>query len=593
MTNEHLQAFTTWLNLAKLIYPDARLEVTNDRNVYKLIYTCPKHGLLSSGYGGNGIKAITKTIASMLDKKHLCLSCMATAQLTKTLAQNTIDIKALILKRYTAGYGLLVEFLGMRETDKMCKFKCPEHGVFYKLRNAYRDNSKFTCEGCSGGLGGGAVKDDTSFIVALAKSKHVLADGEVYTGSYGKLKLKCVTHDETFTITPNAWLAAKKEPILCKSCKREHLSKPNTRLSLAQVNKGLKADNLNLKCLEYGGAMYLNKWECLVKECKYKWEAIGGSYEYINNTRCCPKCALGRSTKEKEVYNFVLTLAPDAIFSHRLYPKLDKRSFVELDIYVPSKNLAIEFNGTYWHSSAMLKRAKSTVTEVKSRHESKTWECNEVGIKLLHIWEHDWQDNQSIVKSMITSALVKQPNIKSELTKGKIVTDLNIINTFYKANSLQGKIEGDNLTLALTYNKANVLMVTLKPYTNLLNTYEITRIASTLNVVGGIEKLLTYFIDTYMPDNIIGYSDQQYSKGLGYEKLGFTKTEVIKADYKVVWASGKTNIILDKSSILKANLIKIFGSRFDKSKSIFKNCISLNLHRIYDAGRVKWELNPA
>lgn len=589
MTDEKQKAFSIWLNLVKVLYPDAKLVPSiNPKNNYRILYTCPTHGLLYLGYG-NGVSGLNKVINNIPNKKHLCQSCSATAQLTKTLAQNTEDIKKLILTRHLAGMGLLVEFLGMRKIDKECKFKCPEHGIFYKNRNAYRDNIIYTCEGCS--KGSGLRQNDSRFILALNKSKRVLANGEIYKGSYTPIKLLCVKHNKTFNVVPNTFVSAKKEPIGCAQCRCEYLSKPNTKLTLLQVNKSLKIKNNKIKCIEYGGSLYLNKWQCLDKHCKYEWEKIGSSWEHLEENKGCPKCATGRSLQEKFLYEFVLSLAPDAMFSYRLYLNNDKRKFLELDIYVPSKNLAIEFNGTYWHSSAMIKRANSTITKVKNRHADKTNACLNKGIKLLHIWEHDWQDKKELIKNIIKSALIKQPNINCSLTEIKVITNLKIINNFYAKNSIHGTVKSVNITLALKYNNEYVLIITLKPVLNLIKTYEIVKIATSLNVVGGIEKILTYFISNYKPENIIGYSDQQYSKGLGYKKLGFIKTVVTKSNYKVIWAMGKINKILDKSSILKSNLIKVFGSKFDKSKTVAENCSNLNLHKIYDAGKIKWELN--
>ena len=49
----------------------------------------------------------------------------------------------------------------------------------------------------------------------------------------------------------------------------------------------------------------------------------------------------------------------------------------ELDIYIPSKSLAIEFNGTYWHNSNIKKR---------NYHQDKTLECDSKGIRLMRLY---------------------------------------------------------------------------------------------------------------------------------------------------------------------------------------------------------------
>ena len=58
---------------------------------------------------------------------------------------------------------------------------------------------------------------------------------------------------------------------------------------------------------------------------------------------------------------------------------------LELDIFMPTLNKAVEYNGEYWHSF------KETI----GRDKIKLQECAKVGIKLLVIKEQDWIDNKT------------------------------------------------------------------------------------------------------------------------------------------------------------------------------------------------------
>lgn len=52
---------------------------------------------------------------------------------------------------------------------------------------------------------------------------------------------------------------------------------------------------------------------------------------------------------------------------------------------------------------------------------------------------------------------------------------------------------------------------------------------SGVRVVGGMGKLLQFFIDEVHPDDIMSYADTSYiDKGETYEKLGFTKEALIE-----------------------------------------------------------------
>ena len=63
-----------------------------------------------------------------------------------------------------------------------------------------------------------------------------------------------------------------------------------------------------------------------------------------------------------------------------------------MDIYIPSKNIAIEYYGIYWHSELYVD---------KDYHLNKTELCNDKGVKLIHIFEDEWVNKQDIVKSRL------------------------------------------------------------------------------------------------------------------------------------------------------------------------------------------------
>lgn len=64
----------------------------------------------------------------------------------------------------------------------------------------------------------------------------------------------------------------------------------------------------------------------------------------------------------------------------------------QLDIYLPDLKLAIEVNGNYWHSIGRLSFNKQL---------EKTELCECKGIRLIHIWEHEWRQNQEFIKELL------------------------------------------------------------------------------------------------------------------------------------------------------------------------------------------------
>ena len=82
------------------------------------------------------------------------------------------------------------------------------------------------------------------------------------------------------------------------------------------------------------------------------------------------------------------------LFSYRNIIK-KSRSIIfplELDIYIPELKLAIEVNGDYWHQAEH---------KDKGYHINKTNLCESKGIRLIHIWEHEWNQNKEFIQSLL------------------------------------------------------------------------------------------------------------------------------------------------------------------------------------------------
>lgn len=93
----------------------------------------------------------------------------------------------------------------------------------------------------------------------------------------------------------------------------------------------------------------------------------------------CPVCNSGRQTSfaEQAVYYYVKKVFPDAI---NRYTDIFHKG-MELDIYIPSMKLGIEYDGKAWHKA-----------DKRSREEKKYRICKENGIRLLRIMEEPPQN---------------------------------------------------------------------------------------------------------------------------------------------------------------------------------------------------------
>lgn len=111
----------------------------------------------------------------------------------------------------------------------------------------------------------------------------------------------------------------------------------------------------------------------------------------------CPICAYGlhMSSGQEGMTSWLRgLLGSDAVESNRSGILDGKR---ELDIWIPSKGIAVEYNGLYWHNEDHCGTTSAF---------DKWSECRRKGIRLLTVWDDDWQRRRSLVKRVVGSIIM-------------------------------------------------------------------------------------------------------------------------------------------------------------------------------------------
>ena len=233
----------------------------------------------------------------------------------------------------------------------------------------------------------------------------------------------------------------------------------------------------------------------------------------------CPKCMRLISNKENDLYNFILSIYNGKIIRRDrkiLYP-------LELDIYIPDKNLAIEFNGTYWHSSKY---------KDKNYHLNKSKECEDKGIRLIHIWEYEWDNDRQrpILENIIKNALGINENKIYARKCNIIIKQSKEMRDFFNKNNIQGFRPG-KFAVCLEYKNEIVMAYMFGHCYFGKGKYEceVIRGATKLGytVVGGASKIWNYFINNYNYNNCVYYVDYNYFNGnsLPYLNLKYIDTK--------------------------------------------------------------------
>lgn len=254
----------------------------------------------------------------------------------------------------------------------------------------------------------------------------------------------------------------------------------------------------------------------------------------------------------------------------------------ELDILIPIKNLAIEFNGLYWHSD---------IYKDKNYHLNKTIECNKKGIDLLHIFEDEWLEKSVIVKSIIKNKLgLCDKRIYARNCEIRVVNKSEE-KLFLNSNHIQGFV-GSNVSYGLYHNGELISIMTFGGlrkslgYNSKNGSYEMLRFCNKLNysVVGGASKLFKHFVKKNNPKQIISYSDMRYFDGSLYNKLGFELVNQTKPNYFYVINHNRENRFKYRKDVL-------VKEGFDKSLTEKEIMKSRGYNRIWDCGNKKWVIN--
>lgn len=365
-----------------------------------------------------------------------------------------------------------------------------------------------------------------------------------------------------------------------------------------RIKKIYESEDNRIQCLECGEWLisitnsHLNTHDGMTKneyKQKYNVQMLSSneyrkrlSKQYYQNTNLLNSNSW-RSKYEQEICDLLTYLNIDFISNH-------KKFGFDIDIFIHSHNLAIEFNGLYWHS-------EYAGGKTEFYHLNKTKECEKLGIHLIHIFEDEWRNQQNIVVSRLKNLLGKTENIvyarKCEIRE----VNYQYASNFLKNNHLQGSITTIKVRLGLFNQNELVSLMTFGLPRNATGNkikqegqWELQRFCNKLNfnVVGGASKLLKYFEETFTPKKIFSFADRRWTSTLKdslYDELGFSLTSKGSPNY---WYLVEDNKRHHRFNFTKHNILKLFP-KAKSELSEWNNMIELGFDRIWDCGSLKYE----
>jgi hypothetical protein len=266
------------------------------------------------------------------------------------------------------------------------------------------------------------------------------------------------------------------------------------------------------------------------------------------NDELCTILSPGSHNKNTFIENFV----KDILNKYNVEYVTNTKDVIppkELDIYIPSKKIAIECNGVFWHSDKW---------KDENYHYNKYIECQKQGVQLISIWEDQVYKKPEIIESIILSKLniykkIIDSNYFIGLPDSKEYLEfmfINNINGVYACGIKIGLYYNGELMSVMCFSKINKDSYILQGYHQKLFT----------NIVNGHIVLFDYFTQKYNPKVITGYSSNDLYDNL-FKNLAFEEDE------------SKSNV-------------SYIDNKYNRMNLVLRN--TSVMYKIHDSGQTKW-----
>ena len=287
---------------------------------------------------------------------------------------------------------------------------------------------------------------------------------------------------------------------------------------------------------------------------------------------------------ENEVADFVRSLNLE-VTPHYIIPN----SNLEIDCFIATHQIGIEYCGLYYHCEPPYNEDP----RVHARHRRKLDTANKVGIRLITLFEDEWLFKRSHVEGSLRIILRKphrtihgrncniEPITQEESTH--FLLENHVLGGHPHTKQAWRLYTSDNITvgvLALAHNYG----------ANKKHTIVMQRLCflQGVHVQGGASKLLETaktWARTEGYSSLVTFSDNRWSTGNAYQKLGFTCIHENKYDYGYVDFSlpPSKRIRLSKQTQQKKRT-KCPEDMTERSWATHRG-----LWRIWDCGHKHWE----
>lgn len=443
-----------------------------------------------------------------------------------------MDVKELV-ERARAIHGNKYDYTNFVYINYKTKssITCPKHGEFTQ---SPRDHLRGCgCPKCAIEKNANRCRDTKDAFIDKSIKVHgdkYIYNNVEYINAHTKVCISCPKHDD-FWQSPNNHLNGCG----CPKCRAENISD----MLKGELDDFIERSNIVHNCKYiYTLVNYKTARDYVDIICP-----IHGVFPQTPDSHLsghgCPKCAKSVSIPELELRDAIKPIE----FVERERTILNGK---EIDVYIPSLKIGIEYNGLIWHSEEFGRG--------KDYHLGKLRKCNEQGIGLIQIFEDEWLNHKDVCVFKLKNILNinNQPLIRSNECECRYIDDKNAVYLFLEQNSIEGKV-GFSECVGAFYKGEMVGCVT---FTKNKDSFIINRIAlDTKYSYDGIEKnMIEYFIFNHSFKELILFIDRRWNANENdniYTKIGFRLDSYTKPT-KWFICNGRKRSLKDKDNKLNA-----------------------------------------
>lgn len=260
----------------------------------------------------------------------------------------------------------------------------------------------------------------------------------------------------------------------------------------------------------------------------------------------------------------------------------------EIDIYIPSRRVGIEFNVIRWSSEQFGKG--------RFYHYDKMERCREKGIRLIQIFEDEYNDRKEVVMSKLLHILGLDYDLQRIPARKCIISEIDksVARWFLDNNHVEGYT---NCTVALGCQYSSVIIGVMTFWdTGREGEWVMSRFATDNSLlcqgVGG--RMFRYFTENYGPESVKCLVDRRWTFNADdnlMTRMGFAFDVEVPPDYMYVTDENPDRRI-SKFDLRKKELHR----KYDLSMLLTETQVAkaLGLSKVWDCGqyRYKWKKNP-